>query len=329
MIQFFGLHLSKDAATVAVMARDLSPSAKLTTSMVNAVSNAETGITEVPTAEWVRAGSYALQEAYFQLPVASRKAWGLGLAGPSGWIALDVAFEPISPLRLTGDRSVGEDIALWIDSNPLPARKVAMVLSPKDYFRFVISGGFAADVSTASRWGLLLAGRSDWCIDRATERGLRLHWLPPVFDGTASTGRLSEDGIRRTSLPGGFWLVAGAHEVESALVAAGDLRDGRLWEVTIEGGGKLHAMAIHHTRTVKPPQGWQAVRSAWPGFQLLERDAAISAEAAQAELQSAGYQVPGRAEGSGNPSMGAAVLAAIGSGLIRGWESYYKNRGAA
>lgn len=329
MIQFFGLHLNAEAATATVLARDLSISATFKTAMVNAVREAETGIIEIPTAEWIRAGCYALQETYFKLPVPARKAWGLGLAGPSGWIALDVSFEPLSPLRLTGDLRIADDFERWADLNPNPARKVVMILSPKDYFRFVISGALAADVSTASRWGLLVSGRSDWSLDRATDQGLRLHWLPPVFDGDVSTGRLSEDGIRRTSLPGGFWLVAGAHEVEAALVAAGDLRDGRLREVEIEGGARLHAMALPHTNDVIPPADWRSVRSGWQGFQVLERDASIDADGAQKELEAAGFKVSGRAQETGSPSLGAAVLAAIGSGLIRGWDNYYKNRGAA
>lgn len=326
MIQFFGLHLDADSATVAIIGRDLSTSVVLKTSMVNAVRDAVTGIIEVPTAEWVRAGCYALQESYFKLPVPARKAWGLGLAGPSGWIALDIEFEPLSPLRLTGDLRIQDDFQKWAEQNQNPARKVAMILSPKDYFRFVISGGLAADVSTASRWGLLLSGRTDWCIDKATEQELRLHWLPPAFDAHVMTGFLSEDGIRRTSLPGGFRLVAGAHEVEAALVTVGDLRDGRLWEAGIEGGGKLYAMALSHTNDVAPPRPWRAVRSAWQGFQLLEREAEVDASEARAELEAAGFPVTGQAQGSGSPAMGAAVLTAIGSGLIRGWENYYRNR---
>ena len=114
MIQFFGPHLSRDAASVSVLGRDLRVTAEVATKMVNVEKDPASPVVEVPIAVWVRAGAYALQEAYFQLPVSARKAWGLGLAGPDGWIALDVGFDPISPLRLTGSVPLEEDLARWL-----------------------------------------------------------------------------------------------------------------------------------------------------------------------------------------------------------------------
>ena len=270
MIQFFGLHLNQDSASVSVLGRDLRVTAEVATKMVNVEKDPASPVVEVPIAEWVRAGAYALQEAYFQLPVSARKAWGLGLAGPDGWIALDVGFDPISPLRLTGRVPVEEDLARWLAVEPRRSRKVSVILSPKDYFRFAVSGGFAADVTSASRLGLLEEGASQWSADRAGEKNIPLRWLPPVFDAHVTTGRLSEDGMRRTSLPGGFWLVAGAHEAEAAIVAAGDLRGGKLWVVSRPGAPAIAAYGVPHLAKLSPPDGWRAVRSAMAGHQILE-----------------------------------------------------------
>ena len=114
--------------------------------MVNVVRDPRSGVAEVPPGEWVRAGSYVLQEAYFQLPVNARKAWGLGLAGPSGWIALDFDYEPLSPLRITGSAPLEEDLMRWLESSPRLQKRVSVLLSPKDYFRFVVSGGWARNL---------------------------------------------------------------------------------------------------------------------------------------------------------------------------------------
>jgi sugar (pentulose or hexulose) kinase len=338
MIQFFGLHLGRASASAAVLGRDLDVWARSTAAVINAVEDPRAGVVEVPCAEWVRAGAYALQEAYFQLPASARKAWGLALAGPSGWVALDVAFEPISPLRLTPGEAGLEDLRRWIDDNPRLATKVAAVLSPKDYFRFVMSRGLAADVTSASRWGLLQEGASQWSDEKVSRQGLRMDWLPPVFDSHVPTGRLSEEGMRRSSLPGGFWLVAGAHETEAALLAGGDLRDGRLRVMASAGGRPLLAYGVEGLGPVAAPGGWSLRRSAMSGHQVLERPAEVPDPAGPIEqvaaavephrraLEEAGFAVRGIAVSTGAPEVGAAALAGIGSGLVKGWDQYYRAR---
>lgn len=338
MIQFFGLHLGRGAAAVAVLGKDLKLWARSTAAVMNAVEDPRTGAVEVPCAEWVRAGAYALQEAYFQLPVNARKAWGLGLSGPSGWIALDVAFEPLSPLRLTSSAGDLQDFRAWLGENPRLARRMSVVLSPKDYFRFAMSQGLAADVTSASRWGLLQAGASHWSKEEVSREGLRMAWLPPVFDSHVPTGRLSEEGMRRSSLPGGFWLVAGAHETEAALLAGGDLRDRRLRVMAPAGGQPLLAYGVDSLDPIPAPEGWSLRRSAMAGHQVLERPAEILDPARPIEevsaaiephrraLESAGLEVRGIAVSAGAAEVGAAALAGIGSGLLKGWDHYYKGR---
>lgn len=338
MIQFLGLHLGTAAATVTVLGRDLHLWGRSAAAMVNVVEDAGSGVAEVPPGEWVRAGSYALQEAYFQLPVNARKAWGLGLAGPSGWIALDYDYQPISPLRITGSAPLEEDLMKWIESNPRAQKRVSVLLSPKDYFRFVLSGGLAADVTTASRLGLLVTGHAQWSEVEIEKRGIPLSWLPPVFDSQVTTGRLSEEGMRRTSLPGGFWLVAGAHEREAELLARGDLSDGNLQVRFQPGGAALLAYGVSGRGPVRVPEGWRLIHSPVAGNQILEREVTglgesptlESASSAlvkhQSELEGLGFEVSGRVQVTGGADLGAASLAAMGSGLVKGWDYYYRHR---
>ena len=328
MIQFLGLPLNSQFATATALGRDFEVWATKRTEMVNAAAEPATGVVEIPPAEWIRAGSYALQEVYFQLPVKARKPWGIGLAGPSGWIALDVAFEPLSPLRLVGSETLLDDVGRWLSASPHRRRRLNVLLSPKDYFRFILSGGLAADVTSASRLGLLQTGESQWATAQAESLGLERSWLPPVFDAHVPTGRLSAEGIRRTSLPSGTWLVAGAHEVEAAVLATGDLRTEELWEVSGPEPGVLLAYGINSLEGVTPPPGWRLVRSGLTGLQLLERQEPepIDLEPVRADLEAAGFTVSSVKRGTGEADVGAAALAAVGSGLIRGWDHYYKNR---
>jgi hypothetical protein len=46
----------------------------------------------------------------------------------------------------------------------------------------------------------------------------------------------------------------------------------------------------------------------------------------EAELARAGFPVKGAELASGNAEAGAAALAAVGSGMVKGWDSYYRKR---
>jgi sugar (pentulose or hexulose) kinase len=153
-------------------------------------------------------------------------------------------------------------------------------------------------------------------------------WFPPVFDGHVTTGRITEEGIRRTSLPGGSWIVAGSLDAEAAAISAGDLRDGRLWAVTRAGKPALLAIDAGPLPGRPAPPGWRSVRSPVAGQQLLEREAEgpEALDAARGELEAAGIPVPGTATAAGDAALGAAALAAVGSGLVKTWDRYHRDR---
>ena len=144
--------------------------------------------------------------------------------------------------------------------------------------------------------------------------------------------------MRRTSLPGGFWLVAGAHEREAELLASGDLSDGKLRARFHADGTALLAYGVAGLEPLRVPEGWRLVRSPVAGNQILERDVAglgeppslESASSAlarhQRELEDLGFEVSGRVQVTGGADVGAASLAAIGSGLVKGWDHYYRHR---
>lgn len=343
MIQFLGLHLGTEAASAVSLGRDLDVWARVRTPVGGAGrADVSRGPVDFPAAEWLRAGCFALQEAYLQLPVKARKVWGIALAGPEGWIALDVELSPLSPLRLVPPGGFVADFSAWRAANEKPARKIAAILSPQDYFRYLISGGLAADVASASRWGLVDPERAAWSEGRLDELQLERRFLPPVFDGPVPTGRLSEEGIRKTGLPGGLWLAAGAHEVEAALLASEDVTRPRLALAAVEGRRLVLGRGLDGLEPVTPPAGWRLLRSPTPGRQLLERelDAPSTAgadpasfegelERARGELDAAGLAVEGGAPRPGAPEDGAAALAGIASGLVKGWGVYHQRRAAA
>jgi sugar (pentulose or hexulose) kinase len=329
VIRFLGLHLGPKSADAVCLGRDLSITAEASAPVANVrFEDGEAAV--VAPAEWVRAGCFVLQELYWQLRAADRKLWGLGLAGPGGWIALDVEFEPLTELRLLDHARVVRDLRSWLEGNPRPARRLAAVLSPKDYFRFAVSRALATDVTQASRLGLVADDACDWCPDRVAQAGLDPRWLPPVFESESPTTRISEDGVRRTGLPGGLWIVAGAESRSASLVASGDLRQQRLWAP--QGHDRV-SLLVTPSQAALGPKGFQRFRAPLPGYSVLEPasgavpDSAAAPEAElearRRELDAAGLSVCGVERSSGRPQIGAAALAAVGSRLIRSWDGVF------
>ena len=326
MIQFVGVHLGLGEVRAASIGRDLRLWARSSTRLVNARPGEDARVTEVPPAEWVRSGCFCLHDTYLKLPVPARKVWGIGLSAPQGWIALDNAFDPLGPLRITGDVPALDDIKSWLAAEPRNRNRIRAILSAKDYFRFAVSGGLATDVTTAGHFGLLAEGTTQWAPERVEAAELQLDWLPPIFDCEAPTGRLSAEGVTQTRLPAGLWMVAGARDDEAVLLAGGDLREATLWSHSLADGRRQVAYGLAHLDAITPPVGWSLQRSALAGHQILTRpiDAAASdLTAYQRTLEEAGFSVTTTQEAHGAPELGAALLAGIGSKLIRRWEKFY------
>ena len=332
MIQFLGLHLDARSGTAVALGRDLAIWASSETRVMNTTADSGGQAVAIPPAEWTRAGCYALQEAYFELPTKARKVWGLGVTAPSGWIALDFNYEPLSPLRLLPGGAVGEDVSRWQKENSRAAARVAAILAPKDYFRFVITGGLATDVTEVDHLGCLRRKENEWSETALQAAGLRRDRVPPVFASHAPTGRLSESGVRRSSLPGGTWVVAGAHEDAAGLISAADLREATLWLVERRDKPPVAARGVARDGD-RAPAPWTCSRAAIAGYHVLER---VLSEAQEPQLtdpettaplteslDDAGYGVESVALTTANPAVGAAALAAVGSGLIKDWDRYY------
>lgn len=229
MIHYLGLNFVVGSESPRAVAVAVERSARVmgdSSAAISGVSVGEGGVVSIRPGEWVRAGALALSDVFNQIPAKVRRMWGISLSGPHGWVALDPDLEPLGPVRITPTPL--EDLLHWLEENPRERPHIYSVLSPKDYFRQVLSGALATDVTQAERLGLLERGKTRWSRERLAEREIPAAWLPPVFDSAVATGRLSEEGIRRSGLPGGLWVVAGAASGSGSLISAGDLRSGIL-----------------------------------------------------------------------------------------------------
>ena len=127
MISFLGLDFQSERVNTLALGRDLSVGGRASAAIAGGVEEAGTGILSIPSAEWLRAGGFALQELYSKLPLDSRKIWGIGLSGPDGWVALDPDFEPLSDVRLVPGSRILDDLRQWLSENPRMENRGALV----------------------------------------------------------------------------------------------------------------------------------------------------------------------------------------------------------
>lgn len=79
----------------------------------------------------------------------------------------------------------------WVDKHePTIAERVAKVLLPKDYLRFVMTGEYASDMSDASGTMWLDVGKRTWNKSLLNACGLDESTMPKLFEGNQITGYL-------------------------------------------------------------------------------------------------------------------------------------------
>ena len=327
MISFLGLDIQPEGARAVALGRDLGVPARASAAMAGGYEEAETGVLCIPQAEWLRAAGFALQELYCELPLKSRKIWGLGLSAPAGWIALDLDFEPLCDVRIPGTGGFLADLQDWLGRNPRLKPRISLILSPKDLFRFRMSGAMAVDATSVSALGLLASRRRDWDRKKLEAADLPTQWFPPVFPSSAPTGRLDQAGMRQTGLPGSPWLVAGSTTSLASMIASCEPTAQTLW-LPGAGGHPVYSIGPRTPDDAPtiPPGYWLSESPIEDQLLLIREEPATtgcSTDDLQAELTSSGYKVAKAETARGDAELGAATLAAVGSGLLKSWDRYY------
>uniref|UniRef100_A0A7E4VGJ6 glycerol kinase n=1 Tax=Panagrellus redivivus TaxID=6233 RepID=A0A7E4VGJ6_PANRE len=83
---------------------------------------------------------------------------------------------------------------LWIRENePDTFTRIAKVLLPKDYLRYLMTDTFATDMSDAAGTMWLDVQKRDWSDVLLESTGLTRHQMPTLFEGTQITGHLTPD----------------------------------------------------------------------------------------------------------------------------------------
>ncbi|MEA2511609.1 MAG: xylulokinase [Thermomicrobiales bacterium] len=110
----------------------------------------------------------------------------------------------------------------WVQQEqPERWARVQIILLPKDYFRWRLTGVYATEPSDASSTLLLDVRTRDWSDEILRGLGVRRDQLPVIAESTAATGKLNSEAAAELGLPTGTPVIAGGADAPLAALAAG------------------------------------------------------------------------------------------------------------
>ena len=158
-------------------------------------------------------------------------------------------------LKLTNNRMLpgytGGKI-LWVQQNePHLYERMAMILNPKDYVRFRLTGEYATEVSDASGTGLFDVRKRKWS-DRLLELlDIPRNWLPSCHESPEVSGRVTQSAAEELGLPAGLPVAGGGGDAVVQTTGTGVVDPGILG--TTIGTAGIVAMALN--RCYDNPEG--------------------------------------------------------------------------
>lgn len=235
--------------------------------------------------EWWEAVSASIKSVLEKAGVSAESIGAIGLTGQMhGLVLLDETGNVLRPAILWNDQrtqsqcdeihqvigrekfiQITGNVALtgftapkilWVKENePEVYAKAKHVLLPKDYIRYKLTGGYAMDKADGAGTVLFDLKLRDWSDEVLPALDIPRAWMPQTFEGTETTGRVTDEAASITGLKVGTPVAAGGGDqaagavgmgaVESGVVALTVGTSGVVFATTpsalIEPEGRLHA----------------------------------------------------------------------------------------
>jgi xylulokinase len=234
---------------------------------------------------WWQATVASVRQVLAQTGANPAEVKGVGLTGQMhGLVLLDAAGEVLRPAILWNDQRTGAECdqirtllgkerfiqitgndaltgftapkILWVKNHePEVFARVRQILLPKDYVRFKLTGEYATDKAGSAGTVLFDLRQRDWSAEVVAALGIDPAWLPPTFEGTAVTGRITPQAAATTGLWAGTPVVGGGGDQAAGAVGTGAVVEGVVslslgtsgvvfaateWPI-VEPEGRLHA----------------------------------------------------------------------------------------
>jgi xylulokinase len=154
---------------------------------------------------------------------------------------------------------------LWVRKHePELFARFRILLLPKDYVRYRLTGAYGMDVADASGTLLLDVANRRWSSEMAKSANIDIAALPPLFECADVCGKVSAEGAAATGLLEGTPVVAGAGDQAAGAVGLGVVKPGAV-HATIGTSGVVFAST---DRPALDPKGrlhtfCHAVRDRW------------------------------------------------------------------
>ena len=243
---------------------------------------------------WWDAVVAAIQGVLAESGVKGADIKGIGLSGQMhGLVILDQAGQVIRPSLIWCDQRSQEQVdfvnatvgrekvleytanpvltgftlpkLLWVrDHEPANFERVRMMLLPKDYVRFRLTGQFASEVSDASGTSLFDVVRRRWSWEMMDALDLDRGIVPDCYESSDITGRITAKVAELTGLAAGTPVVGGGGDQAASAVGNGIVEEG-IVSCTIGTSGVVFA---HMDKVAYDPAGrvhtfCHAVREKW------------------------------------------------------------------
>ena len=234
--------------------------------------------------DWWRAAQEAIRSSLAQAGLSGSEITGVGLSGQMhGAVLLDAGYKVIRPSIIWCDQRSQKQAdwfterlgakrlieitcnpaltgftvpkLLWVrDNEPENYRRMRILLLPKDYVRFRLTGEFATEVSDAAGTLLLDVPRRQWSSEILQTLEMTTGQLPLVAESHEPTAAISSTTAGLTGLKKGTPVVGGGGDqaaggvgngiVESGIVSSTIGTSGVLFAHTdaphLDPGGRVH-----------------------------------------------------------------------------------------
>jgi xylulokinase len=217
------------------------------------VSHPHSGWSEQDPGDWVAATERALDALKASHPTELAALRAIGLSGQMhGATLLDSADQVLRPSILWNDtrssleaaamdadpafRAISGNIVFpgftapklaWVKAHePETFDKVTMVLLPKDYLRFWLTGDHASDMSDSAGTSWMDVGKRAWSPELLEKAGMRLEQMPRLIEGSDVSGTLRRELAQRWGLSQSVKLVGGGGDNSASACGVGCFDEG-------------------------------------------------------------------------------------------------------
>ncbi|MEX0347247.1 MAG: xylulokinase [Rhizobiaceae bacterium] len=262
---YLGLDLGTSGVKALLIDEDQNVVASATDTMK--VDRPHSGWSEQDPAEWMWATQEVMNKVADLRGGSLAEVRGIGLSGQMhGATLLDQDGAVLRPCMLWNDtRSHAEAAAMdddprfraitgnivfpgftapkveWVRVNePEIFDHLAMVLLPKDYLRFWLTGEFVSDMSDSAGTALFDTPKRDWSDELLAHCGLLRQQMPHLVEGCAPGGLLRDELAKRYGMKPGIPVAGGGGDNAASAIGMGIVAAGQAF-VSLGTSGVLFA----------------------------------------------------------------------------------------